>query len=305
VSDEELEEIIRAETDGARLDLFVAEKYAALSRGSIQDLIKRGLITVNAKPAKASCKLKSGDQVAINLPPAVPLELQPENIALNIVYQDEDIVVIDKPKGLITHPAQGNWQHTLVHALLYHIPDLSGINGVLRPGIVHRLDKDTSGLLVVAKHDQSHRHLAEQIKAHTLRREYLALVHGVLPNNLGRIEAPIGRSKTDRKKMAVVDNGKPSITEYETLERFRQFTLVRARLLTGRTHQIRVHFAYIKHAVVNDPLYSTGKKYFGQHSQMLHAEKLTLTHPSTGEEMSFTAPLPDYFAAALEDLRKP
>jgi 23S rRNA pseudouridine1911/1915/1917 synthase len=302
LTDEEL--LVSADMSGERIDAFLAERYEELSRGLIQDLIRQGKVQVNAGLTKASYRLRENDRVTLSVPAAEPLDLQPENLPISIIYQDQDFVVVDKAKGMVVHPAQGNWEHTLVHALLYHVQELSGINGTLRPGIVHRLDKDTSGLLVVTKNDQAHRNLAEQIKEHTARREYLALIYGTLPNTMGTIDAPIGRSKTDRKKMAVTERGKPSVTNYEVLERFQNFTLVRAQLLTGRTHQIRVHFAYIKHAVVNDPLYSSGKKHFGQKSQMLHAEQLTLTHPSTGEVMHFTAPLPDYFAQALDGLRQ-
>ena len=299
------DEILAGEENvGERLDIFLAASYTELSRGLIQELIKSGQVFVNGQKTKSSYRLKAEDTVSIQIPAAIPLELKAENIALNIIYQDEDIAVIDKPKGMVVHPAHGNWEHTLVNALLFHIKDLSGINGKLRPGIVHRLDKDTSGLLVIAKNDRAHRQLTEQIKNHSMRREYMALVHGVIQENLGTIDAPIGRSKIDRKKMAVLADGKPSISHYTVLERFLQYTLVRVQLMTGRTHQIRVHFAYIQHSVVNDPLYGSGRKHFGQDSQMLHAGFLSLVHPVSGEEMHFTSPLAEYFQVALQELGK-
>jgi 23S rRNA pseudouridine1911/1915/1917 synthase len=216
--------------------------------------------------------------------------------------RDQDIVVIDKPQGMVVHPAHGNWDNTLVNALLYHVKDLSGINGELRPGIVHRLDKDTSGVIVAAKNDMAQRALAEQIKEHSIKREYQALVHGNIKENLGIIEAPIGRSKSDRKKMAVMSDGRPAVSKYQVIKRYKNYTHVKVELLTGRTHQIRVHFAYIKHPVVGDPLYGSGKNQLGISSQALHAFLLGLKHPRNGEYMEFTSPLPDYFKKMLSTL---
>jgi 23S rRNA pseudouridine1911/1915/1917 synthase len=220
------------------------------------------------------------------------------------LYQDEDLVIVDKPKGMVVHPAHGNWDQTMVNALLYHIHDLSGINGELRPGIVHRLDKDTSGVMVVAKNDQAHRNLAEQIREHTIKREYIALVHGVIKENLGTIDAPIGRSKLDRKKMAVIKDGRRAVSNYEVMKRFNNYTLVKVTLLTGRTHQIRVHFAYIKHPVVGDPLYGSAKKHFDLDSQALHACLLGFDHPRSGDYMEFSSDLPPYFRSILAQLEQ-
>lgn len=292
------------ENEGERLDVFIADSFPHLSRSGVQNLIQGGKVTVDDKVRKASYKVKEGEKITVEIPEPRKIELKPQNIPLEIIYQDSDLAVINKPKNMVVHPAHGNWENTLVNALLYHIKDLSGINGELRPGIVHRLDKDTSGVMVIAKNDQSHRILAEQIKEHTINREYTALVHGVIKENLGTIEAPIGRSKTDRKKMAVVPDGKPAISHYRVLERFNNYTLVKVKLLTGRTHQIRVHFSYIKHPVVGDPLYGPAKKHLGLDSQALHASLLGFNHPSTGEYMEFTSELPEYFKKVLEDLRK-
>lgn len=295
---------VTEEDEGKRLDAWLSGVCEGLSRGRIQELIQQGMIQVNAKQVKASYKVKQGDQVLIQEPEPKELELTPQAIPLEILYQDADVVVVNKPKGMVVHPAHGNWDETLVNALLYHVKDLSGINGDLRPGIVHRLDKDTSGVMMAAKNDMAHRALAEQIRVHSIKREYVALVHGMIHENLGTIDAPIGRSKKDRQKMAVVADGRPAISDYEVLERFRDYTLVRVRLHTGRTHQIRVHFSYMKHPVVGDPLYGSGKKHFGQTSQMLHAQTLGFVHPRTGEYMEFSSPLPAYFEEILEQLRQ-
>ncbi|MEA1959942.1 MAG: RluA family pseudouridine synthase [Bacillota bacterium] len=293
---------VEEESEGERLDAFIAENMERLSRSMVQTLIKEKHIQVNEQAAKASYRLKEGDSVMVVVPDPVKLSIEPEEIPLNILYQDEDIVVVDKPKGLVVHPAQGNWSGTMVNALLYHIKDLSGINGVLRPGIVHRLDKDTSGVMVVAKNDKAHKNLAEQIKNHDVKKEYMALVHGVIKENLGTIDAPIGRSPLDRKKMAVVANGREAITDYEVVNRFQNYTFVRVRLHTGRTHQIRVHFAYLKHSVVGDPLYGTSKKHFGLESQALHAYKLGFHHPRSGEYVEFESELPKYLQKILDEL---
>lgn len=291
--------IVEEEMDGERLDAFVAEQVEQLSRSVVKSLINEGQVLVNGARQKASYHVREGDEINIEIPEPQVLELVPRDIPLEIIYQDEDLAVINKPKGLVVHPAHGNWDYTLVNALLYHVKDLSGINGQIRPGIVHRLDKDTSGVMVVAKNDIAHRGLAAQIKDHSIKRQYIALVHGTIKENLGTIDAPIGRSKNDRKKMAVVADGRSAVSKYQVLERFHNYSLVKVELLTGRTHQIRVHFAYIKHPVVGDPLYGSGKKHFNLDSQALHAHLLGFNHPRTGKYLEFTSPLPQYFQDIL------
>ncbi|MEQ8236565.1 MAG: RluA family pseudouridine synthase [Syntrophomonadaceae bacterium] len=293
---------VMEEMEGERLDVFVAENLEGVSRSAVQSLIKAGKITLNGQLVKASYNIRPGDVVVIDIPQPQPVEIIAQDIPLPIIYQDQDLAVVDKPKGMVVHPAHGNWDNTMVNALLFHLHDLSGINGDLRPGIVHRLDKDTSGVMVVAKNDLAHRSLAEQIKVHSIKREYIALVHGVIRENLGTIDAPIGRSPLDRKKMAVVKDGRPALSHYEVMQRFNNYCLVKVTLMTGRTHQIRVHFAYIKHPVVGDPLYGSAKKHFDLESQALHAHKLGFIHPRTGSYMEFTSPLPPYFQAILERL---
>lgn len=290
--------------EGERLDVFVTENVEGVSRSMVQNLIKRSQVKVNDQPAKASYCLREGDRVSVEFPQPQPVEIAAQDIPLPIIYQDRDVVVVDKPKGMVVHPAHGNWENTMVNALLFHIPDLSGINGELRPGIVHRLDKDTSGVMVVAKNDFAHRSLAEQIRVHSIKREYIALVHGVIKENLGTIDAPVGRSPLDRKKMAVVKNGRSAVSHYEVLQRFHNYSLVKVALMTGRTHQIRVHFAYIKHPVVGDLVYGSAKKHFNLDSQALHARLLGFKHPRSGEYMEFTSPLPLYFQAILTELAR-
>jgi len=295
--------LVTEEMEGERLDSFVSDNLEDLSRSAVQNLIKAGRVRVDEKIVKASYRVKTGDSVKVEVPELQAIRLEPQNIDLPIIYQDEDLVVVDKPKGMVVHPAHGNWDGTMVNALLYHIKDLSGINGELRPGIVHRLDKDTSGVMVAAKNDRAHHSLAEQIRVHSINREYIALVHGVIKEKLGRIDAPIGRSTTDRKKMAVVKDGREAISDYEVLQRYPNYTLVKVKLLTGRTHQIRVHFAYIKHAVVGDPLYSSAnRRHFNLDSQALHARLLGFVHPRSGEYMEFESPLPQYFQDILDQL---
>jgi 23S rRNA pseudouridine1911/1915/1917 synthase len=296
--------LVEEELEGERLDAFLADMMAELSRTAIKELITSGQVWVDGQIRKPSYRLKEGEEVLIDLPEARPVSIEPQNLPLEIIYQDQDIAVVNKPKGMVVHPAHGNWDQTMVNALLYHIKDLSGINGQLRPGIVHRLDKDTSGVMVVAKHDQAHRSLAEQIKEHSMKREYQALVHGIIKENLGTIEAPIGRSRTDRKKMAVTKDGKPAISRYRVLERFHNYSLVQVSLLTGRTHQIRVHFSYIKHPVVGDPVYGPAKQHLELDSQALHACILGFRHPRTDEYMEFSSPLPPVFKEALLKLTK-
>jgi 23S rRNA pseudouridine1911/1915/1917 synthase len=296
--------MVLEDMEGERLDMFVTENLEDISRVLVQNLIKADKVLVNGKPLKASYHLRLGEEVEVELPEPAGVDIAAQNIPLEIIYQDEDLVIVNKPKGMVVHPAHGNWDHTMVNALLYHIKDLSGINGELRPGIVHRLDKDTSGVMVVAKNDVAHRNLAEQIRIHSIKREYTALVHGVIKENLGVIDAPIGRSKLDRKKMAVVADGRSAISNYEVLQRFDNYSLVKVSLMTGRTHQIRVHFSYIKHSVVGDPLYGSAKIHFNLETQALHAHLLGFDHPRTGEYMEFTSPLPQYFQDILAELTK-
>ncbi len=295
---------VQEELEGDRLDAYLADQVEELSRTLVKSLIASGRVKVGGKARKASYRIKAGDEIQIQIPASQEVEIVPQNLPLEILYQDSDLLVINKQKGMVVHPAHGNWDGTLVNALLFHIHDLSGINGELRPGIVHRLDKDTSGVMVVAKNDKTHRALAEQIKDHTINREYTALVHGQISENLGTIDAPIGRSKTDRKKMAVVADGRQSISQYQVVERFKNYTLVKVKLLTGRTHQIRVHFSYIKHPVAGDPLYGTMKKHLGLDSQALHAQLLGFIHPGKQEYVEFQSPLPEYFQNVLSELRK-
>ena len=286
-----------------RLDVFLSREIAGLSRNQAQKLIADGRVLVNSKPGKAKMRLDAHDLISCDVPAPVELAAEPENIPLDIIYEDSDLLVVNKPRGMVVHPAHGNYSGTLVNALLAHCRDLSGINGVLRPGIVHRIDKDTSGLLVVAKNDLSHRELARQIKEHTVKREYVALVHGVMTEPGGIIEAPIGRDERDRQKMAVkLNNSRLAVTEYRVLERLPAYTLVACRLKTGRTHQIRVHMAYIKHPVAGDPKYGPKKAQFGLKGQALHAGVLGFKHPRTGEWLEFSAPPPPQFIRAVEDL---
>ena len=289
---------------GARLDVFLADKLPDISRSRIKGCIEMGMVKVRGEQvSKAGYPLKEGDLVEIAVADAVELSVEPENLPLNIVYQDSDFAVINKAQGMVTHPAAGSPDGTLVNAVLYHIKDLSGINGVLRPGIVHRLDKDTSGLILIAKNDCAHLSLTTQIAEKTAKRFYIALVDGNVKADEGVIEQPVDRNPKDRKKMAVVKDGRPAKTAYKVLERFGRYTLMEFELFTGRTHQIRVHCAYMRHPVVGDPLYG-GSNAFGLKGQLLHAAMLVVNHPSTGERMEFTAPLPDYFREVLAKLRK-
>lgn len=294
---------LTSEADCRRLDVFVADN-GGMTRSRAQRLIENGAVTVNDIAVnKASYEVKADWQVVVTLPDEVELDVPPQDIPLDIVYQDKDLAVINKPQGLTVHPANGVNTDTLVNALLFYIKDLSGINGVLRPGIVHRLDKDTSGLLVIAKNDSAHVELQRQIQIKECRRIYWALLEGIVKQDGGVIDQPIGRSKSDRKKMDVVPDGRQAITHYTVLERFDKYTLVRFELKTGRTHQIRVHAKYIGHPVVGDKTYGYKNCRFNLAGQLLHAETLEFTHPTTGERMSFTAPIPDYFEKALKLLR--
>ncbi|MEQ9763763.1 RluA family pseudouridine synthase [Streptococcus sp. ZJ151] len=287
---------------GIRLDKAVAD-LTELSRQKANEDIKAGIILVNGQTAKAKYAVKVGDVISYEMPKADVLEYAAEDIALDIIYQDEDVAVVNKPQGMVVHPSAGHSSGTLVNALMYHIKDLSSINGVVRPGIVHRIDKDTSGLLMIAKNDQTHQALAEELKAKKSLRQYVALVHGNLPNDRGVIEAPIGRSDKDRKKQAVTEKGKPALTRFHVLERFGDYTLVALQLETGRTHQIRVHMAYIGHPIAGDVTYGPRKTLAGK-GQFLHAKTLGFTHPKTGELVTFEAELPEIFQDTLQKLRQ-
>ena len=284
-----------------RLDKVLAEKLD-FSRKRIKDLLDEGNVLVNQKVMKASYKVCIEDEIEVSIPELDSTEVLPEPIDLDIVYEDHDIIVINKPKGMVVHPAPGHYSGTLVNALLYHCKDLSGINGVMRPGIVHRIDKETSGLLMVAKNDNAHRSLSKQLEEHSVVRRYVALVHGVINHNVGRIEAPIGRDSKDRKKMAVTSkNAKDAITNFKVLERYDDMTLIECRLETGRTHQIRVHMQYIGHPVYGDPQYGF-RNDDNTHGQYLHAKVLGFVHPKTNEHMYFEAPLPDFFEEKIKEL---
>lgn len=294
---------VSEENGGVRADKWLALQLPELSRSRIEALIADGAVTIDGKPITKSRKLKAGELITAEIPEPRELDVLPQDIPIEIVYEDDELLVVNKPKGMVVHPAAGNPDGTLVNALLYHCGDrLSSINGVVRPGIVHRIDKFTSGLLMVAKTDSAHRCLAEQIKEHSFTREYAAIVCGCFSPEQGTIDAPIGRSKYDRKKMCVTEqNSKPAVTHYETLERFSGYSLVRFKLETGRTHQIRVHSAYKSHPVLGDDVY--GKPYKGIEGQCLHAKKVGFVHPD-GRYMEFDSPLPDYFESILTKLRK-
>ncbi len=292
-----------AESDARRLDVFVADN-TSLTRNHVQRLIEGGNVTVDGAVAvKPSLSVKADSAVSLSLPDEVPLDIPAEDIPLDVVYEDGDLAVINKPQGMTVHPANNVYSGTLVNALLYRIKDLSGINGVLRPGIVHRLDKDTSGLLVIAKNDKAHVELQRQIQCKQCRRIYVALCEGVIKEESGSVDQPIGRSRSDRKKMDVTADGRSALTHYTVLERFDGYTLVRFELKTGRTHQIRVHAKYLGHPVVGDKTYGYAKQRFALNGQLLHAQQLIFNHPSTGEQMEFFAPLPDYFQRVLTTLR--
>lgn len=290
------------ETMTGRLDKELAHHLTDISRSQLKKWIDDGNVTVNGNVVKAKEKLATGDEVVIVPEAPQEIDLEPENLPLDIVYEDDDVIVVNKPQGMVVHPSAGHPNHTLVNALLYHSP-LSTINGEFRPGIVHRIDKDTSGLLMVAKNDHAHKSLAAQLKAKSNKREYVALVHGVIKEDKGIIDAPIGRSKKDRKKQGIVSDGRPAVTHFKVIERFKHYTLVSCQLETGRTHQIRVHMQYIGHPLAGDPLYGPRKTLPGN-GQYLHARLLGFKHPTTGEEMVFTVPLPKYFEKMLDHLEK-
>jgi len=285
---------------GRRLDLFLAARLAGFSRSRAQHLVAGGRATVNGSPARSSMRLRPGDLVRVELPPPVNSKAEPEDLPLEIVYEDDHLLVVNKPRGMVVHPAAGHSSGTLVNALLYRVRDLSGIGGVLRPGIVHRLDRDTSGLLVVAKNDAAHGALAAQLKDRRMTREYLALVRGRLEGE-GTVEAPVGRHPVDRKRMAVVPGGKPALTRFKVLAPYPDYTLLSLKLATGRTHQIRVHMAHIGHPVAGDPVYG-GRCGLPLSGQFLHAARLAFDHPVTGERMVFQVPLPPELASVLATL---
>ena len=297
---------LTADIPGERLDAFLARSELGLTRSAAQKLLEEGCVRLGGKPGKKNDRLNVGDIVEVTLPEPKPLEVAPAQMALDIVYEDEDVVVINKPKGLVVHPAPGHQDDTLVNGLLYALGDsLSGINGTLRPGIVHRIDKDTSGLLAVAKNDLAHAVLASQLKDHTMARTYEAIVCGSLKEDSGTVDAPIGRHPTDRKKMCVTQrNSKPAVTHWEVVCRYRGYTHIRCRLETGRTHQIRVHMAYIGHPILGDTVYGHKKAELGQNSQCLHAGALCFRHPRDGRPVMVFAPLPDYFKRVLEHLER-
>ncbi len=294
-----------AEQDGERLDVFIARRDESLSRSYIQRLISDGLVFVGGKSVKPRYRLAAGDLVTVDVPEPEEINVVPEDIPLDILFEDEDVIVVNKPRGMVVHPAAGVFHGTLVNALLAHCKDLSGINGVLRPGIVHRLDKDTSGVMIAVKNDSAHRSLAEQIQTKTAHRVYWAVLTGNIREEEGVIHGAIGRSPKDRQKMAVVrENGKDATTKFRVLERFGDYTLAECRLMTGRTHQIRVHMAYIGHPVAGDRKYGTKKCPFAIQGQALHSKTLSFTHPRTGERMTFAAPLPADMEIILRQLRK-
>jgi len=295
--------VIEADIQGTRIDRFLADQFSEWSRSQIQQWIKEGNVEIFGQVVKANYKLSVNDEVVLRVPPAEELLVEAEDLPLDIVFEDRDVIVVNKPRGMVVHPAPGHNSGTLVNALLYHCQDLSGINGVKRPGIVHRIDKDTSGLLMAAKNDLAHESLANQLKEHSVNRIYVALVHGVIAHDIGTIDAPIGRDTDYRKKMAVTNkNSKAAITHFVVQERFAEYTLIECKLETGRTHQIRVHLQYIGHPLVGDPLYGQ-KKTLNINGQALHAKTLGFVHPRNGQYLEFAADLPSELNALLDELR--
>ncbi|MGN0158016.1 MAG: RluA family pseudouridine synthase [Brotaphodocola sp.] len=293
------------EESGIRIDRYLSDRCEELSRSYLQKLLKDGGVQVNGKIVKSNYKVSSGDQILLEVPDAVEPEIEAEPMNLDIIYEDSDIILINKPKGMVVHPAAGHYSGTLVNGLMYHCKnDLSGINGVMRPGIVHRIDMDTTGVLIVCKNDKAHNAIAEQLKVHSITRKYYAVVHGVLKDDIGTIHAPIGRHPIDRKKMSINEkNGKEAVTHYRVLQRFRRFTYIECQLETGRTHQIRVHMSSIGHPLLGDQVYGPAKcPLSGLQGQTLHAGVLGIVHPTTGEYMEFSAPLPKYFENLLKKL---
>lgn len=296
--------IVDANNSGKRLDLFIATSEEKFSRTTVKKLIDEENILVNGKVEKSSYKVQEDDVIEINEPEVKVLDLQAQDIPVEVVYEDSDIIVVNKPKGLVVHPANGNWDGTLVNAIMNICKDsLSGIGGEIRPGIVHRLDKDTSGLLIVAKNDEAHINMSNQIKDRRVKKIYYALVRGVVTENEATIDMPIGRSSKDRKKMAVTKGGKEAVTHFKVLERFNKYTLLEVKIDTGRTHQIRVHLSEIGHPVVGDEIYSNGKNEFGVKGQLLHAKSLDFKHPISGKDIHLETELPEEFLDVLQKLR--
>ena len=295
---------VSQEEQDLRIDRYLSEKMDNCSRSFVQKLLKDGKVSISGKSVKPSYKVQAGDVIEAKVPEPEELEILPEDIPLDILYEDEDVLIVNKPKGMVVHPSAGHYSHTLVNAVMFHCKDqLSGINGVLRPGIVHRIDMDTTGALVICKNDASHQKLAEQLAVHAITRKYRALVHGNLKEDTGTVTGAIGRHPTDRKKMAINErNGKPAVTHYRVLQRFGNYTYIECELETGRTHQIRVHMAYIGHPVSNDPLYGRGKS--TEFGQMLHSKSIKFKHPTTGKELFFEVDPPKEFLEKLEKLRE-
>lgn len=297
--------VVAPEEAGVRIDRYLSDQCQDISRSYLQKLLKEQSVLVEDKPVKSNYKVNAGDRISLTLPEIREPEIVPEDIPLDIIYEDKDIILINKPKGMVVHPAAGHYSGTLVNGLMSHCrSELSGINGVMRPGIVHRIDMDTTGVLIVCKNDMAHNSISEQLKEHSITRKYAAIVHGVLKEDEGTINAPIGRHPIDRKKMSINEkNGRVAITHYRVLERFRQYTYIECQLETGRTHQIRVHMASTGHPLLGDSVYGPAKCPFRLNGQTLHAGVLGIIHPRTGEYMEFTAPLPDYFEELLRKLR--
>lgn len=299
--EDENETVIVADKNGERIDVYISSSLEDMSRNSVQKLIADGRVTVNEKTVKSNYKTRENDVIKIIIPEPELLDVKPENIDIDIVYEDNDLAVINKPQGMVVHPAAGHYGGTLVNGLMFHLKNLSSINGVMRPGIVHRLDKNTSGLMLVAKNDKSHNFLAACLKEHSINRIYYALVEGNVKDDLGKVDAPLGRSEKDRKKRAVTSkNGKSAVTNYQVVKRYGKYTLLKLKLETGRTHQIRVHMKYIGHPVVGDDVYGSKLNKFGLEGQLLHSKTVGFIHPTTGEYMEFDSELPEYFQKVLK-----
>ncbi len=301
---ETIRKTVSEQSEALRVDKYLSEVFPDYTRSFLQKLIRDGNVRINGKPIKSSYKVRAGESLEIQIPDVSEPDILPENLPLDILYEDEDLLVINKPKGMVVHPSPGHYEGTLVNALMYHCKDqLSGINGVLRPGIVHRIDMDTTGSLLVCKNDLAHNELAKQLKVHSITRKYKAIVHGVLQEDEGTVNAPIGRHPIDRKKMAINrKNGKEAITHYRVLKRYRQFTYLECELETGRTHQIRVHMSSIGHPILGDAVYGPSKCPYRLQGQTLHAQDIGFLHPRTGAYMEFSAPLPEYFEKLLHKL---
>ena len=296
--------VVTKEQVGSRIDTLVSESITSISRTRATELTRNGLVLVNGAIKKAKYKPQVGDEIEVNVPEITTVDIISEDLNIDIVYEDSSIAIVNKPSGMVVHPSIGHSSGTLVNGLMYKVKDLSGINGKLRPGIVHRIDKDTSGLLIVAKNDKAHESIVDKFKEKVVKREYIALVHGVVFHNLGKIDAPIGRDPKDRIRYEVISGGKDSITHFEVLQRFTKYSLVLCQLETGRTHQIRVHMRYIGHPIVGDPLYGSRKKQSTAFGQFLHAKSVGFNHPETGEYLEFEAELPKEFTTFLDELKR-